>query len=43
MSKIKKDRSKMGLGSSQIEGQGTTTTETGAIEKDSARKKKKNR
>ncbi|WP_374722982.1 YuzL family protein [Peribacillus tepidiphilus] len=40
MSKIKKDPSTIGLGSSQVEGQGTTTSETG-ISKSSSRKKQK--
>ncbi|RSK26683.1 YuzL family protein [Bacillus sp. HMF5848] len=39
--KRKKDGSKIGLGSSQVEGQGTTTTETGNMKLDSARKKTK--
>ncbi|MBB3905795.1 YuzL family protein [Anoxybacillus sp. PDR2] len=39
MSKRKKDSSKTGLSSPHIQGQGTTTTETGAHELDSARKK----
>ncbi|WP_082741695.1 MULTISPECIES: YuzL family protein [Anoxybacillaceae] len=41
MSKRKKDPSKTGLSSSHIQGQGTTTTETGAHKLDSARKKTK--
>lgn len=39
ISKRKKDPSKTGLSSSHIQGQGTTTTETGAHKLDSARKK----
>lgn len=39
--KIKKDRSKSGLGSSQVEGQGTTTHETGSIKVPSSNKKQK--
>jgi len=39
--KHRKDPSKAGLGSSQVEGQGTTSTETGRMEKDSTRKKQK--
>jgi hypothetical protein len=41
MSKRKKDPSKAGLGSSQVEGQGTTEHETGAISAPSSRKKQK--
>ena len=39
--KIKKDRSKSVLGSSQVEGQGTTTQETGSIKVPSSNKKQK--
>ncbi|WP_110927886.1 YuzL family protein [Bacillus massiliglaciei] len=39
--KIKKDPSTIGLGSSQIEGQGTTNKETGSHTASSARKKQK--
>lgn len=39
--KIKQDRSKSVLGSSQVEGQGTTTTETGSIKVPSSNKKQK--
>jgi hypothetical protein len=41
MPKHRKDPSTVGLGSPEVKGQGTTTTETGAYELDSARKKKK--
>lgn len=41
MSKRKKDPSKAGLGSSQVEGQGTTEHETGAMSAPSSRKKQK--
>ncbi|MGJ7909601.1 YuzL family protein [Neobacillus sp. LXY-1] len=41
LSKRKKDPSKVGLNSSQVEGQGTTTTETGSVEMPSSRKKQK--
>ncbi len=41
MSKIKKDPSKTGLSSAQVEGQGTTTEETGMREASSSRKKQK--
>ncbi|WP_102346473.1 YuzL family protein [Bacillus sp. Marseille-P3661] len=37
--KIKVDHSKSGLGSPDVEGQGTTTQETGSFKMDSARKK----
>ncbi len=40
MAKRKKDPSTIGLSSSQVEGQGTTTFETG-VKKDSAQKKQK--
>ncbi len=39
--KIKKDRSKSVLGSSQVEGQGTTNQETGAFKVPSSNKKQK--
>jgi hypothetical protein len=39
--KIKEDRSKTGLGSSQVEGQGTTNYETGSISVPSSNKKQK--
>jgi hypothetical protein len=41
MPKRRKDPSKAGLSSPEVRGQGTTTTETGTHEQDSARKKKK--
>lgn len=41
MVKRKKDPSKAELGSSQVEGQGTTTVETGSKEMSSSRKKQK--
>ncbi|ETI67934.1 YuzL family protein [Neobacillus vireti] len=41
MGKRKKDASTIGLNSAQVEGQGTTTTETGAIAEPSSRKKQK--
>jgi hypothetical protein len=41
MGKRKKDPSKIGLNSSQVEGQGTTTIETGTREESSARRKQK--
>ncbi|MBM7602094.1 hypothetical protein JOC75_000064 [Metabacillus crassostreae] len=41
MSKIKKDPSRVGLGSPNVEGQGTTTSETKGKKVDSARKKTK--
>jgi hypothetical protein len=41
MTKRKKDSSKTGLGAPNVKGQGTTQTETGAYELDSARKKTK--
>jgi hypothetical protein len=41
MSKRKKDPSKVGLGSSQVEGQGTTNTETGGQTASSSRRKQK--
>ncbi|MHC0035632.1 YuzL family protein [Pseudoneobacillus sp. C159] len=39
MAKRKKDPSKVGLNSPQVEGQGTTNRETGKMKMDSARKK----
>lgn len=39
--KRKKDPSTIGLNSSQVEGQGTTVTETGSRTADSSRKKQK--
>lgn len=39
MAKHKKDPSKIGLSSPEVQGQGTTMTETGSEKKDSARKK----
>jgi YuzL-like protein len=41
MSKRKQDPSKTGLSSAHVEGQGTTTEETGAREASSSRKKQK--
>jgi hypothetical protein len=41
MGKRKKDASTIGLNSAQVEGQGTTTTETGARAEPSSRKKQK--
>ncbi|KAA9025740.1 YuzL family protein [Niallia endozanthoxylica] len=41
MGKRKQDPSKTGLSSSRVEGQGTTTVETGMKEVSSARKKTK--
>ncbi|KKB33489.1 YuzL family protein [Bacillus thermotolerans] len=41
MSKRKADPSTIGLGSSEIEGQGTTNRETGRKKADSSRKKQK--
>ncbi|WP_081415962.1 YuzL family protein [Peribacillus kribbensis] len=41
MSKIKQDPSTAGLGSPNVEGQGTTNRETGSYQKDSSRKKQK--
>jgi len=41
MGKRKKDPSTIGLNSMQVEGQGTTTTETGTREAPSSRKKQK--
>jgi hypothetical protein len=41
MPKHRKDPSKTGLSSPEVQGQGTTTTETGTYEQDSARKKTK--
>ncbi|MED4400623.1 YuzL family protein [Metabacillus fastidiosus] len=41
MAKKKKDPSKAGLSSPNVEGQGTTTHETGSEQRDSARKKSK--
>lgn len=39
--KTKKDPSRVGLGSSQVEGQGTTTEETGSFAVSSSHKKQK--
>ncbi|WP_438824627.1 YuzL family protein, partial [Bacillus sp. JJ1521] len=39
--KRKKDPTTIGLGSPNVEGQGTTNQETGRMELDSSRKKKK--
>ncbi|MEH7381898.1 YuzL family protein [Bacillus sp. JJ1533] len=41
MAKRKKDPTTIGLGSSDVEGQGTTNQETGRMAVDSSRKKKK--
>lgn len=41
MSKRKKDPSTIGLNSPQVEGQGTTTTETGSRQAPSSRRKQK--
>jgi hypothetical protein len=41
MPKRKKDPSKGALNSPNVEGQGTTTTETGSVTRDSSRKKTK--
>lgn len=41
MGKRKADSSTIGLNSSQVEGQGTTTMETGSKQMSSARKKQK--
>lgn len=41
MSKRKQDPSTAGLGSPQVEGQGTTTNETGTANVSSSRKKQK--
>ena len=41
MSKRKKDPSKVGLSSAHVEGQGTTTSETGEFQASSSRKKQK--
>ncbi len=41
LGKRKKDPTTIGLGSSNVEGQGTTNQETGKMELDSSRKKKK--
>ncbi|MEH7494864.1 YuzL family protein [Neobacillus niacini] len=41
MGKRKKDPSTIGLASPQVEGQGTTTTETGTREVSSSRRKQK--
>ncbi|CAH2714302.1 hypothetical protein BACCIP111895_01463 [Neobacillus rhizosphaerae] len=41
MGKRKKDASKIGLNSSQVEGQGTTTSETGSRTESSSRRKQK--
>jgi hypothetical protein len=43
MPKRRKDPSTVGLGSPEVRGQGTTTTETGMVEKDSSSKKTKQR
>ncbi|MBA2875890.1 YuzL family protein [Thermaerobacillus caldiproteolyticus] len=43
MTKRRKDPSKAGLGAPNVKGQGTTETETGTYELDSARKKTKTR
>lgn len=40
---IKQDRSKSALGSPQVEGQGTTTQETGSMKVPSSNKKQKRR
>lgn len=37
----KKDPSKVGLSAPDVRGQGTTQTETGSVEMDSSRKKKR--
>lgn len=39
--KVKQDPSRAGLGSSQVEGQGTTMRETGSVEVSSSNKKQK--
>lgn len=41
MTKRRKDPSKAGLGAPNVKGQGTTETETGTYELDSARKKQR--
>ncbi|HWO77082.1 MAG TPA: YuzL family protein [Bacillus sp. (in: firmicutes)] len=41
MKEAKKDASKIGMSSPNVEGQGTTTTETGSTKVDSSRKKHK--
>ncbi|MEH7236481.1 YuzL family protein [Bacillus sp. JJ1562] len=41
MGKRKKDPTTIGLGSADVEGQGTTNRETGQKEMDSSRRKKK--
>ncbi|KAA0550138.1 YuzL family protein [Bacillus suaedaesalsae] len=41
MPKHRADKSKGALNSPNVEGQGTTTTETGSVERDSSRKKTK--
>ncbi|MCM3664254.1 YuzL family protein [Mesobacillus subterraneus] len=41
MSKRKKDPSTIGLNSTQVEGQGTTTSETGSRSASSSRRKQK--
>ncbi|KAB7668372.1 YuzL family protein [Bacillus sp. B1-b2] len=41
MAKTKADPSTIGLNSSQVEGQGTTTRETGSKKEDSSRNKQK--
>jgi hypothetical protein len=42
LAKHRKDPSTIGLNSPEVEGQGTTTMETGKKKKDSARRKTKN-
>lgn len=37
--KVKKNPATVGLNSPEVEGQGTTQVETGAVEKDSSRRK----
>lgn len=39
MGERKKDPSKTGLSNPNVKGQGTTTTETGGVQKDASRKK----
>lgn len=41
MAKVKKDPSKIGMSSPNVEGQGTTNTETGRKKMDSSRKREK--
>lgn len=43
MAKHKKDPSTIGLNSPEVEGQGTTNTETGQVKIDSSRRRKKKR